>query len=85
MIEIKDLLLKSHQAILSQGANKESVKNIISEAIGVPIKSEEIKIQNGIVYLHIKPIYKNEILLKKDEIFSKIKESLGKKSPKNFR
>ena len=48
------------------------------------IAGKDIKIKNSTVYLNIKPIYKNEILLKKDKIFLKLKESLGKKSPSNI-
>jgi hypothetical protein len=81
MIEIKDLLLRFQNILLSEEVKKESIKNIISEVINFPIKSEDIKIKNNIIYLNIKPIYKNEISFKKDKIFSKLEEVLGKKSP----
>lgn len=85
MIEIKDLLLKSHHTILSRESEVSSIRSIISITIGVQIKSEEIKVQNGTIYLDIKPIYKNEIFLKKEEILLKIQELLGKKSPQGIR
>jgi len=85
MIEIKDLLLKFNNILLSEEGKKEAVRNIISEVIGIQIKSQDIKIRNGVVYLNIKPIYKNEIFLKQDQIFLKLKESFGKKTPKNIR
>ena len=81
MIEIKDLLSRFSNILLSEEGKKESVRKIISEVIKVEIKSEDIKIKNGTVYLNIKPIYKNEILLKQNRIFLKLKESFGKKSP----
>ena len=84
MIEIKDLLLKFQNILLSEEGKKESIKNIISEVIDLQIKSEDIKIKNGTVYLNIKPIYKNEIFLKKDKIFLRLNEALGKKSPSNI-
>jgi hypothetical protein len=85
MIEIKDLLSK-FGALLSLGEGRiDVIRNIISETIGVQIKKEDIKIKNNIIYLNIKPIYKNEILLKQDQIFLKLKESLGEKSPQNIR
>lgn len=85
MIEIKDLLLKFNHLLFSEEAKKESVKNIISETIGVPIKSEDIKIKNGTVYLNIKPIYKSEILLKREKIDFLLENTLGKNSPKYLR
>ena len=84
MIEIKDLLLRFNNLLLTGEAKKDSIRSIISETIGVQINSEDIKIKNGTIYLNIKPIYKNEILLKKEKIFSKLKETLGKKSPSSF-
>ncbi len=85
MIEIKDLLARFDHLLLSKESKLESVKNIISEIIGVNIKKEEIKIKNNIIYLNIKPIYKNEIFLKKDKIFSKFQESFGTKIPQNIK
>ena len=84
MIEIKDLLLRFNNLLLSEEIKKHTIINVLNEIIGIQIKSEEIKIKNNIIYLNIKPIYKNEILIKKEKIFLKLKESLGKKSPENI-
>jgi len=85
MIEIKDLLAKFSNVLLGEEAKKESVREAISSTIGVEIKSEDIKIKNGVIYLNIKPIYKNEIFIKRDQIFLKLQETLGKKSPTALR
>lgn len=85
MIEIKDLLARFSNILLSEEGKKEVVRSIISEVIGVQIKSEDMKIKNGTIYLNIKPIYKNEIFLKQEQILLKLKESLGKKTPQNIR
>jgi hypothetical protein len=84
MIEIKDLLLHFNNLLLSEEIKKSSIINILHQTIGVQIKPKDIKIKNNTVYLNIKPIYKNEILFKKDEIFSKLKESLGKNHPQKI-
>ncbi|MCX6751271.1 MAG: hypothetical protein NT161_00675 [Candidatus Nomurabacteria bacterium] len=84
MIEIKDLLLKFNNLLISENFKIDSIKKVIFEVIGLKIKSEDIKIKNNIIYLNIKPIYKNEIFLKKEEIFLKLKESLGKKAPQKI-
>ena len=85
MIEIKNLLLRFRNILLSEEAKKESIKKVIAEIIGVEIKDQDIEIKNNTIYLNIKPIYKNEIFLKKDKIFSKLQESLGKKAPEDIR
>ena len=79
MIEIKDLLIRFNNLLFSEEVKKNSIIEILYQTIGVKIKPEDIKIKSNTVFLNIKPIYKNEILLKKDEINSKLKESLGKK------
>jgi len=85
MIEIKDLLLNFKNILISEGGRKEEICRIISEEIKTEIKTEDIKIKNNTIFLNIKPIYKNEFLIKKERIFSKLKEVLGKKAPANFR
>lgn len=85
MIELKDLLVRFSNILLSEEVKKESIRKTISEVIGVQIKNQDIKIKNNIIYLNIKPIYKNEIFLKQEQIFLRLKENLGKKTPQNIR
>lgn len=85
MIEIKDLLLVFKDALFSEEIKKDAIKNVLKQVVGLDINSEDIEIKKGILYLNIKPIYKNEIFIKKDEINIKLKEVLGKKSPSSIR
>jgi hypothetical protein len=81
MIEIKDLLNRFDKILLSKEAKIDNIRNIISDIIKIEIKKQDIKIKDNIIYLNIKPIYKSEIFLKKDIIFSKLKESFGERTP----
>jgi len=81
MIEIKDLLAKFNNILLSKEGKKEVIRKIISEIIKIEIKSQDIQIKNNIIYLNIKPIYKNEVFLKQNKILLKFEESFGKRSP----
>lgn len=85
MIEIKDLLARFSNILLSEEVKTESVRNIISQVIGFQIKKEDIKIKNNTVYLNIPPIYKNEVFLHQEKIIEMLGETLGKKAPKNIR
>lgn len=85
MIEIKDLLGRWSDILFSEEAKKESIRNIISGIIGVNIKIEDVKIKDNIIYLNIKPIYKNEIFLKKDKIVSSLEKIFSKKNPPEIR
>ena len=85
MIEIKDLLLRFNNLLIGESFKKESIFKAISEVVGVHISLKDIKIKNNIIYLNIKPVYKNEIFLKKDLINLKLKELLGKNAPNQIR
>ncbi len=85
MIEIKDLLSRFSDLLLSEETKKTYVQDVFEQTIGIDIKSEDIKIKNNVIYLDIKPIYKNEIFLKKDKIFLALKEIMGKKTPGDIR
>ena len=85
MIEIKDLLVRFNNLLLSEETKKISIRDVLQKIVGVEIKSEDIKIKNNIIYLNIKPIYKNEIFIKQEKIFLALKESLGKKTPESIR
>jgi hypothetical protein len=84
MIEIKDLLLKFSNLLVSEETKKATIAQVFKETIGLQIESKDIKIKNNILYLNIKPIYKNEILLKRDKINLELEKSLGKKAPQNI-
>ena len=85
MIEIKDLLFKFNNLLVSEEVKKESICEVVSKVVGIKLNFKDIKIKNNVIYLNIKPIYKNEIFFKKDIIALKLKESLGKRAPIDLR
>ncbi len=85
MIEIKDLLSGFRNALLSEELKKETILTILKEIARVDAKREDIEIKGDTLYLNIKPIYKNQIFMKREEILSRIRESLPKKSPGEIR
>ena len=85
MIEIKDLLVRWSDVLLSSESKTETIRGIISKVIGVKIGVEDVKIKNNTVYLNIKPIYRSEILLKKEKIDSLLEEVFNNKNVPNVR
>ena len=85
MIEIKDLLGRWNNILLSEEVKTESIRSAIEEAIGVPIKKEDLKVKNNVIFLNARPIYKNDIFIKKDVILSNLEKVFGKKAPQNIR
>jgi len=85
MIEIKDLLIHIEALLFKEDEKKRCIRKVLLETIGLDINTKNIKIKNNTIYLDVKPIYKNEILLKKEEISSKLKQIFLKNPPKDFR
>lgn len=86
MIEIKDLLHRFDKILLSEENKKESVRRAVSEALGVEISSKDVSIKNSVLYLNIKPIYKNEVFLKQEKILKRLEELLlGQRPPLSIR
>lgn len=79
MIEIKDLFLNIKKLLLSEEIRRNLIQETIQELLKIEIKAENIKIKNGVIFLKIKPLYKNEVFLRKEKILNKLEESLGEK------
>lgn len=85
MIEIKDLLYKFKNILFLKEERKKIIVQIILEITELKLKTEEIEVKNGILYLNIKSIYKNEIFIKQDKILLEFKKILNKKAPIEIR
>lgn len=81
MIEIKDILANISDVLLKADIRRETVRSVLSDVLGININHRDVEIKNNSIYLNIKPIYKNEILLKKDLIKEKLEKSLGERHP----
>jgi hypothetical protein len=85
LFHIKGLLSRFDNMLLSGEIEAEAVRDVLLAATGIKIKKEDIKIKDNVLYVNIKPIYKSEIYLNKEKIFSLLSEALGEKAPKNIR
>ena len=85
MIEIKDLLSRWSNVLLSKESQKAAVLEALSLVVGIKVKPEDVQVKNNTVYLNIRPIYKSEIFLKKEQIDIFLEKTLGQKIPKNIR
>ncbi|MEK7564543.1 MAG: hypothetical protein AAB510_03200 [Patescibacteria group bacterium] len=85
MIEIKDLLSKFDNILVKGGLKVELIREALYEVLGIEVKREDVKIKNNIIYLNIKPIYKNEILIRQEEIYNILLKRIGEKAPKKIR
>ena len=79
MVEIKEILERYTEILLGEERKIDKIIESIFEISDIKIKKEDIKIKNGIIFLKIKPIYKNEIFKKKEKVLEKIKEKTKEK------
>lgn len=84
MIEIKDLLQRFSKILLSERNKKDFIVETINKEAKINIKSEDIELKGESIYLKIKPIYKNQVFIKKEVILNEIEKSVGKKIYKNI-
>ena len=85
MIALRDLLGRFGDIILGEDTKKEAVQKVLERILGIQVSKENILIRDRVIYLNTKPIYKNEILIKRDKIFSELEKVLGKKSTQDIR
>ena len=84
MIEVKDLLLRVNKLLFSEEIKREAISGVIFQVLKIKVFKDDIKIKNNIIYLNIKPLYKNEIFIKKNQILSELRSVLGNKTPRDI-
>lgn len=81
MPEIKDLLESFKEILLGEELRKEKISLVIENISKIKIETKDIEIKNSVVILNIKPIFKNEIFLKKERILEEFKKNFSKRIP----
>lgn len=74
MIEIKELLYRFEKILGHEVVKIGLVQNTIKNLTNINLKKEDIKVKGLVLVLNTKPIYKNEVLLKKDLIIKTLEE-----------
>lgn len=85
MIEIKDLLFRVQNILFGEETKRQATLDAIFLVTGIKVSTKDIKIKNGTIFLNIKPIFKNEIFIKKEKILKELEKSMGKNNPKEIR
>lgn len=79
MHSIADLLERFKGILNTESSKKETIIIIIKEQTGISIKNNEFEVKNGLLRLNTKPIYRNEVVIKKDKILPKFIQAFGEK------
>ncbi len=78
MIEIKDLLHRFEKILGRETVNIGLVQDVIKKFSKIEIPKDAVRLKGVLIILNIKPIFKNEVLLKKDLILTELR-NLGLK------
>lgn len=85
MNPLQNFLEKFKNILSAPLAAKQSVILSIKEAVHVDIKSEDVTIKDGVIYIMATPLVRNEIYMRKRLIIKKINEALSKEVVKDIR
>ena len=72
---ITSFLDKFKKILGDSGAQKDSLIKILKEEIGIELEKDKITISKSIASISASPILKNEILMRKQKILTKLKDS----------
>lgn len=79
MHSIQDLLGRFKSILDTEDSKKENIIKIIEENTSIVVSAGDVDVKKGKLFLKVKPIYRNAILLKKDKILEDLKQSFGDK------
>ena len=79
MHSIQDLLGRFKSILDTEDSKKENIIKILEENTSIVVSAGDVDVKKGKLFLKVKPIYRNAILLKKDKILEDLKQSFGDK------
>ena len=77
MLPIADLLSRFKNLTNTEGVKKKLITEEIQNIVGFVVDKSAISFSKNTVFITVNPLYKTEILLKKDEILKKIQKIPG--------
>lgn len=84
MIEIKDLLNRFSKIIDNKDLEREAIASVLTNILKTQVEKKDVEIKRNVLRLNIKPIYKNEILIKREAINLELDKVLSSKDIKIF-
>ena len=77
MLPIADLLSRFKNLTNTEGVKKKLIAEEIQNVIGLIIDKKNISFSKNTVFFTVNPLFKTEILLKKDEVLKRIQAISG--------
>lgn len=79
MRSIQDLLERFKGILDTESSRKENIIEIIKDSTGIILTSQEVDVKAGKLFLKTKPIFRSEILLKKEKVMKAFIEAFGER------
>lgn len=79
MRSIQDLLERFKGILDTESSKKENIIEIIKDNTGIILTSQEVDVKAGKLFLKTKPIFRSEILLKKEKVMKAFVEAFGER------
>lgn len=79
MRSIQDLLERFKGILDTESSKKENIIEIIKDNTGIILTSKEVDVKAGKLFLKTKPIFRSEILLKKEKVMKAFIEAFGER------
>ena len=79
MRSIQDLLERFKGILDTESSKKENITEIIKDSTGIILTSQELDVKAGKLFLKTKPIFRSEIILKKEKVMKAFIEAFGER------
>lgn len=73
-MRIKNLLQEHNQILIKNDLSILSIVDYIVKETNIPLKKQDFLIKNNILYIKTKPIYKEKIIMQKENLLVRLKD-----------
>ncbi|MCR4330518.1 MAG: hypothetical protein NUV49_01395 [Patescibacteria group bacterium] len=85
MFNIENFLKRFTLLTPPDDAIRRGVQEVLEKEIGVFVEKKNISIHNNIIYIKTKPLFKNEIFIKKQSILKELEKKFHQKTPRDIK
>lgn len=85
MFNIENFLKRFTLLTPPDDAIRGAVREIIEKEINISIEKKNISVHNNIIYIKTKPLFKNEIFIKKQTILKELEKKFHQKTPRDIK
>jgi hypothetical protein len=85
MKQIGELLERFKTLKIAHSDVKVAVRETLYSLLSIDVDEASIRVSGDVVFVQVRPIVKNQILLQKETILEELKKTLGQKAPRDVK